>query len=217
MNNPFELQSFDEVLDAYLSASKVPNREALTDWIRRFPEYEKELIDFTIAWSETEHLPAVQQAGLEGHAFVAIGMRLAHEAFDSERREYTETKLPMVSILDEGKSQGITPDQLSDQLKLSIIMIRKIDLRNILFSSIPLNLLESLSQAIKRSVREVARYLSGQSVIPETVRFKSSQPPKVAAQKNFFDEIRRDAMLDKEQRDYWLSYEEKELVGVGQR
>jgi GMP synthase PP-ATPase subunit len=141
---------------------------------------------------------------------VAIGMRIAREAFDAKGKEYTETKLPIHSILDEGKSQGITPDQLSNQLKLSILMIRKIDLRNILYSTIPLNLIESLAQTIKRNVREVARYLSGQSVIPETVRYKSSQTPKVTEQKKFFDEIRKDTTLNEEQRDYWLSYEEKE-------
>jgi hypothetical protein len=136
MNSPFEPHSFDEVLDAYLSASKIPNREVLADWIRRFPQYGRELIDFTIAWSETEYSPAAQQTGLEGDAFVAIGMRIAREAFDVKGKEYTETKLPIYSILDEGKSQGITPDQLSNQLKLSILMIRKIDLRNILYSRI---------------------------------------------------------------------------------
>jgi hypothetical protein len=35
MNSPFEPHSFDEVLDAYLSASKIPNREVLADWIRK--------------------------------------------------------------------------------------------------------------------------------------------------------------------------------------
>lgn len=210
MNSPVEPNSLDEVLDAYRSASNTPNHEVLAEWIRRFPEFETELIDFTIAWSETEHLPAARQTGLEEDAFVAIGIRLAREAFDAKGSEHSETKFPIHSILDEGKRRGITPDQLSDQLKLSIPLIRKIDLRNILYSTIPLDLIESLAQTIKRSAREVARYLSMKPAIPQTVRFKSSKTPKVVEQRSFFDEIRRDTMLDEEQRNYWLSYEERE-------
>lgn len=210
MNSPVEPYSLDKVLEAYHSSSNTPNREVLAEWIRRFPEYETELIDFTIAWSETEHLPAARQTGLEEDAFVAIGMRLAHEAFDAKGSEHRETKLPIHSILDEGRQRGFSPDQLSDQLKLSIPLIRKIDLRNILYSTIPLNLIESLAQSIKRSAREVARYLSMEQVIPETVRYKSSKTPKVTEQRSFFDEVRRDPLLEEEQRNYWLSYEEKE-------
>lgn len=210
MNSPIEPYSLDEVLDAYRSASKTPNRDVLSEWIQRFPEYATELIDFTIAWSETELLPASFNTGLEEDAFVAIGMRMAREAFDAKASEHPETKLPIQSILDEGRKQGISPDQLSEQLKLSIPLIRKFDLRNILYSTIPLGLIESLAQSIKRSVRDVARYLSVKPVIPETVRFKSSKAPKVAEQKSFFDEVRRDPLLEEEQRKYWLSYEEKE-------
>ncbi len=210
MNSPIEPYSLDEVLDTYRSASKTPNREMLSEWIRRYPEYETELIDFTIAWSETEFLPTAIKTGLEEDAFVAIGMRMAREAFDTQASEHSETKLPIQSILDEGRQRGISPDQLSDQLRLSIPLIRKIDLRNILYSTIPLDLIESLAQSIKRSAREVARYLSVKPVIPEAIRFKSSKAPKVAEQRSFFDEVRRDPLLEEEQRNYWLSYEEKE-------
>ena len=208
MKKRTESCSLDQVIDAYLSVSIKPNRETLDDWIQWFPEYENELTDFTITWNEIENPRFSLQAQSDENLFVAIGKRLAREAFYSEDIKLVDNpKQTIQSILNEGRSLGISPKQLSDQLDLSISLIRKIDLRYILFETIPIFFIENLSETIKRNVREIAQYLSEGPLILENARFKSSHAPKLPEQRNFFDEVRRDPTLKEEQRENWLSYE----------
>lgn len=47
--------SLEDVLDAYTAEG--PGREALETWIARFPQYDAELIEFTLTWFEIERLP----------------------------------------------------------------------------------------------------------------------------------------------------------------
>ena len=207
MNNQSDLCSLDQVLDAYLSVSKIPNQDTLKDWIQRFPEYEIELIDFTIAWSDIENSPLASQSKNYEDSFLATGKKLVSEAFYLEtNNEHIKTKMAIRSFFTEGKNLGISPGQLSDQLNLSLPLLRRIDLRHFLFDTIPLFFMESLSNTIKRSVREIACFLSEKPLIPKTVRFRSQHIPRLTEQRNFFDEVSADATLTEEQREYWLSY-----------
>lgn len=207
MNNQSDLCSLDQVLDAYLSVSKIPNQDTLKDWIQRFPEYEIELIDFTIAWSDIENSPLAFQSKNYEDSFLAIGKKLVSETFYLETiNERIKTKMAIRSFFTEGKNLGISPGQLSDQLNLSLPLLRRIDLRHFLFDTIPLFFMESLSNTIKRSVREIACFLSEKPLIPKTVRFRSQHIPRLTEQRNFFDEVSADATLTEEQREYWLSY-----------
>ena len=116
MKKRTESCSLDQVIDAYLSVSIKPNRETLDDWIQWFPEYENELTDFTITWNEIENPRFSLQAQSDENLFVAIGKRLAREAFYSEDIKLVDNpKQAIQSILNEGRSLGISPKQLSDQ------------------------------------------------------------------------------------------------------
>ena len=63
MNNSFEPGSVQQVLDAYFEASSKPSREILAEWIARYPQYKRELIDFTVGWIQAERLP--KREGME--------------------------------------------------------------------------------------------------------------------------------------------------------
>lgn len=208
MNNPIDSNSLNQVLDAYLSVSIKPNEKTLEKWILLFPEYENELIDFTSAWNDIENSPPALQTSSDDNSFIEIGNKIAREAFYAETvEEYITSRSAIQSILREGKGLGFSTRQLSDQLNISIALIRKIDLRYILFDTIPVFFMENLSETIKRSIREIAYYLSRPSRISENARFKSLHTPKITEQRNFFDEVRTDPQLKEEQREYWLSYE----------
>lgn len=59
MNNFIGQYSLDDVLDAYSEASEIPSREILAEWIARYPQFEHELIEFTVAWIQSEELPEI--------------------------------------------------------------------------------------------------------------------------------------------------------------
>ena len=56
MNKPMEQERLEDVLDAYVASGGDPN-SPLDEWIRRYPEFEQELIDFAASWSLMNGLP----------------------------------------------------------------------------------------------------------------------------------------------------------------
>lgn len=49
--------TIDEVLEAYVLSDGGPSRQALVEWVLRYPEYKQELTTFTARWSLASHLP----------------------------------------------------------------------------------------------------------------------------------------------------------------
>ena len=55
-----EKYDLQEVLDAVMLAESEPSHAALRRWIKRYPQFSKELERFFVSWSESEmwkHLP----------------------------------------------------------------------------------------------------------------------------------------------------------------
>jgi hypothetical protein len=209
MNSPIEPNTLDEVLDAYTLASQIPNREILIEYIHRYPQFERELIDYTMTWMGTNHLPSPAEMEPEDTSFIQLGMAAAQQAFH-QQDEIKRTNSPFHSILEESKSSGISIDQFASMLNLSILLMRKIDLRAIAYHTIPFEIIQSFADNLKRNVREIARYLTLPPMQPTTARYKSSKAPKLDEQRSFFDEVREDHLLSEEQRQYWLSKESKD-------
>lgn len=44
----------DEVLDAVMLAETEPSHKALVRWVKRYPQFRKDLEDFFVSWSESE-------------------------------------------------------------------------------------------------------------------------------------------------------------------
>jgi hypothetical protein len=209
MNSPIEPNTLDEVLDAYMLVSPIPNRDILIEYIHRYPQFERELIDYTMAWMETNHLPSSPEMDLEDSTFIQLGITAAQQAFH-QQEEIKRTNSSFQSILEEAKLRGMSASQLAIVLNLSILLIRKIDLRAIAYDTIPFEIIQSFSENLERNEREIARYLTLPPMQPITARYKSSKAPKLDEQRNFFDEVREDHLLSEEQRQYWLSKESRD-------
>lgn len=50
----------DDVLDAYAAAG--PSRSALPEWIKRYPHFREDLVDFTVQWAVIRHLPSTKSS-----------------------------------------------------------------------------------------------------------------------------------------------------------
>jgi hypothetical protein len=79
----------------------------------------------------------------------------------------------------------------------------------VLFDTIPSGLIESFAITLQRPPDEISNFLMSRPSVPQSLRLKSHQAPKVAQQQNFFDVIRTDPTISEEQRAYWLSFETK--------
>lgn len=47
----------DEVLDAFGAAAAWPTEELLREWVKRYPKFERDLVEFATLWAATANLP----------------------------------------------------------------------------------------------------------------------------------------------------------------
>lgn len=209
MNNSFTQNSLDDVLDAYSEASEIPSRELLAEWIARYPQYENELIEFTVAWIQSEVLPEPSNTNQDLDSLLESGLGIVQKILDKKYAGEQSKRSPssMVSLFLEAKLLGWSTEIFAQKINLSVSMLRKLENRLINMTTIPISLINILSESLHRDPSEVSAYLSHHPVLQAGHRYKSRQAPKIGDQQSFYDAIRNDGELTDEQRTLWLSFE----------
>ncbi len=210
MTNEVEQNELQDVLDAYVADVQEPSREKLMEWVRRYPQFEQALFALTVDWIEMRALSPAAKENVDEDALVLRGMSVIQNLLHQDHQHSSqrpETGTAIKGLLQEGGSQGLTPRQLADRVDLSGGLLRKLDLRYILYATIPLKLIEAIADAIRREVLSVAQYLKGEPILPRAASYKARQAPVVPEQRSFFDEVREDQELDEERRKRWLDLE----------
>lgn len=212
MNNSAGQNSLDEVLDAYLEASDGPDRKLLAEWIARYPQFERELIEFTVAWIQSEKLPEVPGDPQDKTAMLQAGLKIAQRAYE---KMIAENQVPkssshseLVSLILEGSRFGWTPDQFAQRMNVSLEILRKFEQKMIIAATIPTRLIEDIGDAIQRDPADIVAYLQQPATMQADLRHKSRRSPRIGNPQNFFEAVRSDAELSDEQRAYWLSFQE---------
>jgi hypothetical protein len=213
MNNPIGQYSLEEVLDAYIAATAKPSREALAEWVKRYPQYADELAEFTMAWIQSDFSTEVEEKTEISNRRIQIGMDMARKVYEQRTvedvKQSSQVNSQLDSLLQTASFVGLSADQFKDKCNLSMAMMRRIENRLILVESIPLDLIQRIAQTLHQSAQDIFSYLNRQPIIPAGLRFKAHQPPKIAQRENFFDVIRKDDTLGDDQRTYWLSFEDE--------
>lgn len=212
MHDSYEPTSVEQVLDAYMAASSEPSREILAEWIARYPQYEQELVDLTVAWIQSNRLPAQNDYAIDVERGIRIGLEEAQRAYtkwSSEGEAKPSRGTPLVSFLQEGNLHGLSAQDLAEHLQLSLALLRKLENRLVRVETIPLRLIERLADTLERGIREISAYLALPPMLPRGLRLKARQRPMIPDQENFLDAVRADESLNPEQRSYWLPVEEK--------
>lgn len=212
MNNSAGQNSLDEVLDAYFEASEEPDRKILAEWIARYPQFERELIEFTVAWIQSEELPEIPGDSQDKTAALQAGLSIAQQVYEKMSAEKQVPKSSshsgVVSLILDGHRLGWTPDQFAQRINVSVEILRKFEQRMILAATIPTRLIEEIGASIQRDASDIVAYLQQPPAMQLGLRHKSRRAPKIGELQNFFDAVRTDAELSDEQRAYWLSFEE---------
>lgn len=200
-------ESVEVVLDAFMASEPEPNGATLREWIRRYPDYERELTDFAVGWILMETLPPdpntkePDEEALAGRGTVLIEGLLAEE--DKQRVE--QEQRPFVGLLNEARDLGLTMHELAHVTGLSPALVAKLDQRLIRFTTLPKEVLRDVARAVRRTAEEVANYLSLEPALPPGLEYKAEDAPAVPEQQDFFDAVREDRGLDEERRRRLLS------------
>jgi len=211
MNNSIGQYSLDDVLDAYSEASEIPSREILADWIARYPQYERELIEFTVAWIQSEELPEIPGDQKDLSARLQGGLRIVQQIYEKrsaeDQTQNQQSRAKMVSLIMDGSFFGWSTDQFAKQINLSVAILRKLENRLISAITIPIDLIKLIGDSIQRDPSEIIAYLGQPPMLQPGQMYKSKHPPTIGKPQDFFDAIRNDGELTDEQRTYWLSFE----------
>lgn len=204
MNGIDEDRALEDVLDAYVAESGTPSYETLAAWTRRYPRYERELADFTAAWSLMRWLPpSTTAAEADEAALVQRGMRtvraLLHERVDRQAA--------IASLLEAGKERGLATGALAERAGLSVPLVLKLDRRLIRAATIPARVIEGLAAALGRDAAGVAAYLQGAPRLAAGASYHAGATPALGGQEDFADAVRGDLTLSEEQRARLLAAE----------
>lgn len=212
MKNQTETKTLEQVLFEFMTENEAPSREALTEWIRRYPQYEQDLVDLTVDWFELS-LPLTNGTSIEGEAVVVQnGVDFVRDFLHKEQMRLQENPKAHKSFLGfirEGMALNISLDKLAERVGLTPALLAKIDRRIVRYASLPLDLIQALAESVNWDLLSGVQYLQVQPTIPSGQRFKSSEVPQIAEQTDFFDEIRADPDLSEAQRLRWLAIEPK--------
>lgn len=212
MNNQSEIPTLDQVLFEFMTENENPTREALTEWIRRYPQYERELVDLAVDWFQMS-LPLPSGSPVEDEAaVVARGVNYVHQFLleeEAHRQMLPKPSRPFLGFIKEAKTLHISLDQIAERVGLTPALLAAVDQRMMRYASLPAELVQGLVDVLGRDLPTGSLYLQMQPAIPGRQRFKSDQTPQVSEQVDFFDEVRADPDLTEEQRQRWLALEPK--------
>lgn len=202
-------ESLENVLNDYMVSEPVPNHASLKEWIKRYPQYKKELTDFVVSWSLMNELPADTAAkAVDQDTLVLRAISIAENHLHALRAQSNKAGRSIKGLLVEGKRLGFSIHAFANYCELSAAIVRKLDQRLISYSSIPQAAIEKLADAIKNSPAVISEYLKGPMKLAPDNRYSSKGAPKLPTEpEDFFNAIRSDPTMNEQWRSYWLSYD----------
>lgn len=210
----------EDVLDAYAASAPGPSRTALAEWIPEYPQFARELTEFTAEWQVLEWID--ESTGIdaaETSDFVADedrlllrGMSAAQSAFYAFRakRQFeaeptsTTTQLPLTpaddtsisSLFAAAKRVGLSSLDLKDRVGLSDALLQKLNRRLIDPLTIPIRVLRDLATALQHTVEAVAEYTKLTPTFAAGAQHRANQAPALPREReDFFVAVRNDLAI----------------------
>jgi hypothetical protein len=223
MNEQIERTALEDVLDAYVAAATDSGAPPLAEWVRRFPQFERELTEFAASWSLMKGLPPAPDAEeVDEETLVLRGMSVVQNLLHAQEQAVAApapavvptAAVSIASLLAAAQSRDLTPRQLAAAVGIGSALLRKLDLRRIDIVQMPRDAIDALATALAtalgRAADEVAAYLRQGPALAAMAR-RAEQAPEVGPPEDFFDAIRNDTTMTDEQKQRWLAFESREL------
>jgi hypothetical protein len=206
-------QTLEDVLDAFVASSPESESVALSTWVSRYPEYERELTEFAASWSLMRWLPPAPDAErTDEETLVLRGMSVVQNLLHRQQKAPVARALvvPFESLLAEGRACGLGPVELARAAGLGVTTLRKLDRRLIRFATIPAQAIDALAAAIQRATGSVTAYLQQRPIFAAAAAHRAEEGPQLVEQEDFFEAVRLDPTMTPEQRAPWLAIEDRD-------
>lgn len=202
-----QIPTLDDVLNEFVAEHEQPTGEALKTWVKRYPQYGRELVDFAAAWAEQLALPAAPELSAEKEKSL-VDRAMSHVlniAFsrDEQAQGAEADDRPITSLTGEAGKVGFTTQEFAKACGLDLALITKLTNRQFRPRSIPPRLINRLGELLRRPANTIAEFLSGPPQTSAGKAFLSRSKPQSTKQQSFANAV-RDSSLPTEEKARWL-------------
>jgi len=195
------------ILAAYSDAAARPGGTRLEEWVRRYPQHERTLVQYAVYDLVFERgVPCGEETPAQEALFLARAKTIR------ERMMADPPKAPLTGLLEAAKARGLSVAALARELQLGVPEVVKLDRRLLRAAALPKKLVERLAQALHLTFAEVAAYLRRPPTLSAQASYRADRAPRLAGQEVFADAIEASRNLTDEQKAYWRA-ELNDLLG----
>ena len=201
--------ALDDVLNEFVMKEERPTPAALNAWIRDYPQFERELVDFASVWVAEDVLAEPSPLSNEEYDLVVnrVMSRVENLMYQNGKSEATAKQQSpghLNGLFQAAKDVGLDVSHFLDACRIDRILAVKLDARQIDPRSIPMTLIDLIARTLRRRVDEVVSFLALPPRIIPNASFKAHSTPQVGQQESFTTALQKCA-LPKTLKDYWLA------------
>jgi hypothetical protein len=194
--------TLDDVLNEFVAEYERPTSEALEMWVGRYPQFRRELIDFAAAWAEQIALPETPELTAEEEERI-VDRVMSHALNVSFGRDgKTQTRQPgenaISSLTGEAKNAGMSVADLAKGCGLDLVLVTKLNNRQILPETIPSRLVSYIARLVGRTAESVMEYLGGPPQLLSGVSFMAKKKPRSFERESFAEAVRASSLREAE-------------------
>ncbi len=202
--------TLDDVFNTFVAENERPTAENLQEWVGRYPQYRRELVDFAVAWAEQLALPPAPELGPEVektliNRAMSHVLNVAYEQNVQEQRR-VENDDPANDLTRKAQQAGINVQELAEACALDLLLISKLNNRQIKPETIPPQLVNLLGKLLWKSTTAIRLYFAKPPQATMGKVFLALSKPKSAEQQSFVDAVRMSS-LPEEEKARWINEE----------
>ena len=207
MGNNIE-PTLDDALNTFVQENDRPTAGNLQEWVERYPQFRKDLIDFAAAWAEQLVLPSAEGVGAETEKLL-VDRAMSHVQnvaynHDVERLRQTTTDDPVRSLTEDAQRVGTRPAELAKACRLDLGLLSKLNSRQIQPWTIPVELISKLAERLKKTVAALKIFFAGPPREAVGMAYLSRGKPTASPQQSFAEAVQQSS-LSEEEKARWLS------------
>ncbi len=200
--------TLDDVLIEFVAEFEQPTDEAIKSWIYKYPEFEREIINFSATWIEQEILPgspefSSEEAQLLVDRAISRAQNILFEQEQAAASNTTEVS-SVKSLISEAQKCGIGVEKLVQDCNLDKPLLSKLDKRMIIPSTIPIKLVRQFAILLHRTIEVIENYFNKPATMQSNRAFLAREKPQMSSQQDFAEAVRQSS-LSEEQKSGWLS------------
>ncbi|HXM80956.1 MAG TPA: hypothetical protein VN929_03410 [Burkholderiales bacterium] len=148
-------KALESVLEELLAAEGDVTAETLEAWLRKYPQYRQDIVEFVSEWRLQKHLPE-EAANVDAHAIAAQVLAGLHE--ELVRRD--DREVPFLGIFVQAQKLGLRLENEVAELGVNLHLLDMLDKKRVRPDTVPPAFLGALAARVQVSAGKLHQWLS---------------------------------------------------------